>query len=356
MRLVDVEYGLEVLCFPLNVAKMSDTQEFQSRLADLIRRIYSGSAELASVDRLSGGASQETWLLKLKGSGAPGSLILRRAPETARSATSTNAIGLPNEAKVIRAAAQVDVPVPEVVHVLTEEDRLGEGFLMGRVMGETIARRILRDDEFERARGALPVQCGRALAGIHSLATDCADALSVSTGLDQIANYEEVYQSTGIARPVFDLAIVWLRDNAPKPLTPVLVHGDFRLGNIMVDHEGLAAVLDWELAHIGDPREDIAWMCVNSWRFGQSDKRLGGFGDVEDLLAAYEEAGGVSLTAKDIDWWEILGSMKWGIMCMMMYESFRSGSDESVERAAIGRRVSETEIDLVNLLEKQRDV
>ncbi|MGB3626127.1 MAG: phosphotransferase, partial [Henriciella sp.] len=130
MRLVDVEYGLEVICFPLNVAKMSDTQEFQSRLADLIRRIYSGSTELVSVDRLSGGASQETWLLKLEGTGVPDSLILRRAPDVTRSASSATAIGLPNEAKVIRAAEQAGVPVPAIVHVLAEEDSLGEGFLM----------------------------------------------------------------------------------------------------------------------------------------------------------------------------------------------------------------------------------
>ena len=122
----------------------------------------------------------------------------------------------------------------------------------------------------------------------------------------------------------------------------------------MVDESGLAAVLDWELAHIGDPREDIGWICTNSWRFGHSDKRLGGFGDLEPFLDAYAASGGVELTPADIDWWDMLGSMKWGIMCMLMYESFRSGADPSVERAAIGRRVSETEMDLINLLERQR--
>jgi aminoglycoside phosphotransferase (APT) family kinase protein len=123
----------------------------------------------------------------------------------------------------------------------------------------------------------------------------------------------------------------------------------------MVSEQGLASVLDWELAHIGDPREDIAWLCVNSWRFGHADKRVGGFGELTDLLDAYAAAGGPQLTPRDIDWWEMMGSLKWGIMCMTMYEAFRSGADPSVERAAIGRRVSETEIDLVNLLEGVRD-
>ena len=119
----------------------------------------------------------------------------------------------------------------------------------------------------------------------------------------------------------------------------------------MVDDQGLAAILDWELAHIGDPREDLAWICVNSWRFGQSQNRVGGFGQLEALLNAYHQAGGEDFTPADIDWWQMLGSLKWGIMCMIMYETFRSGADRSVERAAIGRRVSETEIDLINLLE-----
>jgi aminoglycoside phosphotransferase (APT) family kinase protein len=344
---------LEVIFFPLIVAKMSELQDFERRLSAVIERIYNGSAKLAAADRLSGGASQETWLLSLTGTDSPPDIILRRSPAATATTPESNAIGLSNEAQLIAKAAEVGVPVPKVLYVLEECDGLGEGFFMSRVSGETIARRILRDERFGQARAALPGQCGTALAGIHSISPTGIEALKVSGGLDQLKRYDETYQTTGIRRPVFDLAVVWLQDNAPKPLPPVLVHGDFRLGNIMVDETGLASVLDWELAHLGDPREDIAWMCVNSWRFGQSENRLGGFGDVEALLSAYAEAGGASFTPADIDWWEILGSLKWGIMCMMMYESYRSGAAPNVERAAIGRRVSETEIDLMNLLEKQ---
>jgi len=345
---------LEKLFFPLNVAKMSIPQEFESRLQRVLRRIYNDGADLLSAERLSGGASQETWLIRLEGETAPPDLILRRAPEGMGKSSDSAAIGLANEARLVSDAGKAGVPVPDVVHVLDEADALGEGFFMSRVHGETIARRILRDEAYAKARKALPAQCGRALAGIHSISPDGHGALQASSGLDQIAHYEAIYQSSGACRPIFDLAMVWLRENLPPPVPPVLVHGDFRLGNIMVDGGGLAAVLDWELAHLGDPREDIGWMCTNSWRFGQSEKRLGGFGDVEELLSAYEAAGGQAFTPRDIDWWEMLGSMKWGVMCMLMYESFRTGLDNSVERAAIGRRISETEIDLVNLLEAQR--
>lgn len=354
MDLVYVEYALDNIQFRVNVAKMSDKQDFDSKLQAVLRRVYGEQINLGSANRLSGGASQETWLLTIEGPSAPDTLILRRAPEGMEATEESRAIGLPSEAKLIRRAQAAGVAVPEVVHVLEAGDGVGEGFIMSRVEGETIARRILRDDEYATARKRLPAQCGKALAGIHRIDASDMPRMRLSSGLEQIDHYEEAYLATGACRPIFDLAIVWLRENAPRPLETVLVHGDFRLGNIMVDENGLAAVLDWELAHYGDPREDIGWMCTNSWRFGQSENRLGGFGDVEPLLEAYAEAGGPELTPADIDWWDMLGSMKWGIMCMGMYETFRSGADASVERAAIGRRVSETEIDLVNLLEGQR--
>ncbi|MFN3211678.1 MAG: phosphotransferase family protein [Henriciella sp.] len=327
---------------------MGNKSDFETGLHALFTRVFGESHALERFERLSGGASQETWAL----AGSGQSTILRRAPGGTSKARSSAAIGLPTEAKLIEAAEQAGVPVPKILHVLAPEDGIGDGFLMSRVLGETIARPILRNDEFTSARSALAAQCGDALANIHSIELDgLPKALQQSDGCAQIAQYEDIYRGFDVPRPVFELALQWLKSNAPEPLDAVLVHGDFRLGNLMIDENGLVAVLDWELAHLGDPREDIAWLCVNSWRFGQSHNRVGGFGQLEDLLAVYNGQAGSAFTAKDIDWWEMLGTLKWGIMCMIMYEAFRSGADPSVERAAIGRRVSETEIDLINLLE-----
>lgn len=327
---------------------MGNNLEFETGLRTLFTRVFGDEQHLESFKRLSGGASQETWAL----TGSGKSAILRRAPGGTSKARSSAAIGLPAEAKLIEAAGKTGVPVPDVLHVLSPDDGLGDGFLMSQVLGETIARPILRNEEFGTARTVLAQQCGEALADIHAISLDgLPHELPLSDGLAQIAQYEEIYRGFDAPRPVFELALQWLKANAPTPLETVLVHGDFRLGNLMIDESGLVAVLDWELAHLGDPREDIAWVCVNSWRFGQSQNRVGGFGQLEDLLATYNAKMGTEITTKDVDWWEMLGSLKWGIMCMIMYEAFRSGADPSVERAAIGRRVSETEIDLINLLE-----
>lgn len=331
---------------------MGNLQDIQTALENLTAELSERPAHIANLKRLSGGASQETWAFELVCEAWTRGLILRRAPGGGGSERSSHAIDLVTEAALIRAAAAAGVPAPNVVHVCRVEDGLGEGFVMDKLEGETIAPKILRGEPFASARNVLASQCGKALAGIHALDLSALPDLPTSFGLDQVNQYEDIYLGFDVARPTFDLAISWLRANTPAPLESVLVHGDFRLGNLMVDEAGLAGVLDWELAHIGDPREDIAWACINSWRFGQSEKRVGGFGDLPDLLAAYREAGGPDISKRDIDWWEMLGSLKWGVMCLIMYEAYRSGADPSVERAAIGRRVSETEIDLINLLER----
>lgn len=341
--------------FPVIVAKMGSTEQITSALQAWATVKFGPGVSVIDLKRLSGGASQETWAFGVTGNGHDRALILRRAPGGVSNARSSEAIGLAVEATLLSHAAEAGVPVPPVLGVSEAGTTLGQAFIMDRISGETLGRKILRDEEFAEARNVLSRQCGEALARIHSIPTDGLPELPVSDGLSQLAKYEAIYRTFDLPRPVFELAISWLKDNAPQPQPVVLVHGDFRLGNLMVAAEGLTSVLDWELAHIGDPREDIAWLCVNSWRFGHADKRVGGFGDLPDLLDAYAEAGGARFSPRDIDWWEMLGSLKWGIMCMIMYEAFRSGADPSVERAAIGRRVSETEIDLVNLLEGVRE-
>ncbi len=334
------------------MARMDSSDQIEKALSEWAATALHRRARVKDLTRLSGGASQETWAFEVSNGASSRAMILRRAPGGEAKARASDAVSLATEARLIEAARISEVPVPEVLGSSRPGTALGEAFIMERVVGETLGRKILRDPEFAYARSHLTGQCADALARIHTMPQQGLPPLSTSNGLDQIAKYEGIYRGFELPRPVFELAIAWLRANPPRPTQLGVVHGDFRLGNIIVNPAGLAAVLDWELAHIGDPREDIAWMCVNSWRFGQSDKRLGGFGQLEYFLEAYARAGGERYQPAEIDWWEILGSLKWGIMCMIMYAAFKSGPDASVERAAIGRRVSETEIDLINLFER----
>lgn len=332
---------------------MADQPDFREALQAALARELGGVRSMSDLTRLSGGASQETWAFTVVTETAgPKDCILRRAPGgTSTGGTIGASAGLPTEARVIAAARKAGVVAPHVLAILRPEDGVGDGYVMARVEGETLARRILRDAAFDAVRPRLAFQCGEAMARIHATSTEGLPPLPVLDGPAQLRQYYERYAAYDQPKPVFELAFKWLEQNLKTTTQPALVHGDFRNGNIMVHPgHGLNAVLDWELVHLGDPLEDLGWICVNSWRFGVSGRTAGGFGSVEDLLAGYVAAGGTAFTPDQVKVWEVFGTLKWGIMCMSMYEAFRSGYDRSVERAAIGRRSSETEIDLVNLL------
>jgi aminoglycoside phosphotransferase (APT) family kinase protein len=314
------------------------------RLGEIARRRL-GAGGAARVTRLTAGATQEIWRFELD-DGTP--LILRRAPGGTRvSATTT---GLEAEAELLRLAGAAGVPAPVVRHVLEPDDGLGHGFIMSFVEGETLGGRIVRDEKFAETRTTLARQCGEILARIHAIPVSEATGLKISTPAELVAQWRGSYEATDWPRPVFELAFVWLTQHLPPPdATPRLVHGDFRNGNLMIGPDGVRAVLDWELAHVGDPMEDLGWICVNPWRFGQVDKPVGGFGQREDLFAGYEAAGGPPVNRAQGKFWEVFGSLRWGVMCAGMVAAFRVG-DPSVERAVIARRASENEVDLMRLL------
>ena len=315
----------------------------------MLRRVLGRS--LASAVRLSGGASQETWAVDAEGGGESEPLILRRRPGGA-SAGSGMAIDLATEAHLLGLAAQAGVPVAAVRHVLTPEDGLGSGYLMQRLAGETIPRKILRDPALVDIRPLLAHQCGEILARIHTVPVASLPPLPVAPAAVQWRQYRDVYDGFDWPHPVFELAFRWIEERLPSAAgaRETLVHGDFRHGNLMIGTTGVCGVLDWEIAHRGDPLEDLGWLCVNSWRFGNIDLPVGGFGVREDLFAGYEAASGQRVDPERVRFWEVVGSLKWGIMCMMMLSVFERGIDRSVERAAIGRRASEAEIDLLALI------
>jgi aminoglycoside phosphotransferase (APT) family kinase protein len=309
-----------------------------------------GANGITGVVRLSGGASQETWSFDIvRASGNTGA-ILRRAP-SGYGAAPARAAGLNTEAELMQRAYQAGVPSPQVLHVLQPHDELGTGFIMDRVEGETIPRKILRDEKFAGVRPKLARQLGGILALIHGLPLPHLPKLRCMTAAMEIAELEHDYRAFHWPRPVFELALRWLRDHDPGPSDRVtLVHGDFRHGNLIIDASGVRAVLDWELAHLGDPMEDLGWICVNSWRFGEIDKPVGGFGSREELFAGYQSAQGRRVDPDRVMFWEVMGTLSWGVMCCGMMHRFRMAPEHSIERAMIGRRASETEIDLLRLL------
>ena len=324
-------------------------EAFESALNRLMSRLFAGVGEVSNLARLSGGASQETWSFDILDGKHPRRIILRRAP-TGYSATFASA-GLRTEARLIELAGKSGVPSPCVLHVLRPEDELGDGFLMDYVHGETIPRKILRDPVFAEIRPRLAFELGKILARIHAMPGAGLETLREITAHVAIKELHLAYQADGCPRPVFELAFRWLQEQTLlRPEAATLVHGDFRNGNLIVGPDGVRAVLDWELAHFGDPMEDLGWLCVNSWRFGIIDKPVGGFGQLSELIAGYESAGGRSVDPRRIMLWQTLGTLRWGVVCLGMLARYESGKDRSIERAMIARRASETEIDLLRII------
>ena len=323
----------------------------EDQLGRCVASFYPGATGVTGAAKLSGGASQETWTFDIvHPSGTIGAILRRAPPGYGASPSRSHVAGLDAEAMLMQLAHDVGLPSPRVLHVLTPEEGLGRGFIMARVEGETIARKILRDAEFAQARLLLARQLGKIAAGIHGLSRAKLPNLRSMTATKEIADLDREYRSFNWPRPVFELALRWLADHDPGPSRQVtLVHGDFRNGNLIIGPDGVRAVLDWELAHFGDPMEDLGWICVNSWRFGEIDRPVGGFGSREDLFAGYEEAGG-KVDADRVMFWEVMGTLRWGIMCGRMMQRFRNAPDHPMEQAMIGRRPSETEIDLLRLL------
>jgi aminoglycoside phosphotransferase (APT) family kinase protein len=293
--------------------------------------------------RLSGGASRVTSAFELDVPGeAPRQLILQM--DRGDGATQGGKVRM--ERALLEAARAAGVPVPGLVAMGAHDDVGADWLVVERLEGEAIPRKILRDSDWAAARGALVAQCGRALAAIHTIDPDSIDRLPSA---DPLGDPLPFLDALGEARPALELGVRWLERHRPAAGPRVTVHGDFRFGNFLVGPDGLRGVLDWELAHAGDPAEDIGWLCAPAWRFGGSGE-VGGFGSLEELLASYTAAGGETVDRDRVHWWQVHATVKWAVICSLQASAHLSGSTRSVELAAIGRRVCESEWDLFTLL------
>jgi aminoglycoside phosphotransferase (APT) family kinase protein len=326
-------------------------------LAAASSRHFDAPAAIEGLRRESGGASRQTWSFDAVVAGQRHELILRRDPPTAsgREKASATALDRPTEFGVLRAAFEGGVRAPEALFELEQRDGLGEAFVMRRVGGTAIARKLLRDPPYAEARSKIARQLGEIVARIHAVDTADLPPLAHREAADQVAALRAVLDSLDQPQPVFELALSWLDRRRPAPTgRPLLVHGDFRTGNYLADESGVTAILDWEGAHLGDPIEDLGWLCVKSWRFGAVDKPAGGFGSREELWSAYESAGGIAVDPARAQWWEVFGTVRWGVICLTQAWRHLSGSVKSMELASIGRRAVETEVDLLQLLKEAR--
>lgn len=302
--------------------------------------------EIVNLEPLTGGASKEIWKFEVNANGKSDRYILRRGSGV----EGPLAIKTSDEAKIQKTVRKLGAQVPEIVAVSSLDEELGDAYIMKFVYGESIARKILRDEEYKNTLPKLAFECGQSIAKIHQADIAEFSFLPKKTVKEQLSDLYETYTLFNQPSPVFEYTYLWLKEQNFGEIDDALVHGDFRLGNIIVSQDGLQSIIDWELAHVGNPLQDLGWICGNSWRFGNTDKVVGGFGNLEDLLDGYNSVSKYQVDAETVKAWQVFGTFRWGVICLIQASAHLNGTINSVEKAAIGRRVSETEIDIVDLL------
>ncbi|WP_018179337.1 phosphotransferase family protein [Jongsikchunia kroppenstedtii] len=304
-----------------------------------------GPVETLDLQAVTGGASRTTWAFAAQTAAGVRRLILRMGPADEQHS------GMALEAAAISRAAAAGTPVPAIVVADESASALGDPYLIcDYVPGESLAPRILRAVDATGGRELLR-QCAAAVAAIHR--SDPA-GLDLAV-MDPLADWYPQLEAMGVRNATFEWVHRWLAARRPDATPEVLVHGDFRMGNVIIDTgvPRLTAVLDWELVHRGDRYEDLAWFCIRAWRFGRPRSQgAGGLGSVEDFVADYEEAAGVTIDRDVLRWWIVQSTLRWGIICCYQAHRHLSGRERSVELAAIGRRAAETEHDLLTLIEE----
>lgn len=315
----------------------TDQADVAAKLRDAVARLLGPPGDILELRRLTAGATKATWAFKAQVGNAslPMVLQLSNGPSRSGDDAALPLVAGREDAALMMAAAQAGVPAPPVRGVLTEECGLGQGYIMDYVAGETIARRILREPIFAPLRASFARQCGEILARIHRMEAKSVPFLTPFAAPRQIALYRSIYDRYDHPVPALEVAFRWAEDHLPATTGETVVHGDFRMGNLICGEEHIRAVLDWELACLGDPMQDLGWLCVKTWRFG-GPGAVGGIGERADLFSAYERASGMVVNPAHVRFWEGWGCIKWAIICLMKGQSQRS-----VEAFAIGRRMEE---------------
>ena len=286
----------------------ADREQLGEQLAAVCARCL-GPGEVEGLTQLSGGASMESWRFSF----ASRDWILRRLPGLSANLTVPDGVAmlsLSDQASLLQHVYSQGVSVPEVLTILQPEDGVGDGFVMACVAGEALPQKLLSDPAYSRALGALSKRCAGELARIHGVSPDALPIdLTVQTPREALKEQECFYAQHGSLHPVFSLAFAWLSENVPSATRQALVHGDFRLGNFLMDHAGLTAVLDWELSHLGDPIRDVAFFCTPSWRFGCYHLEAAGVAPSETWIKDYEWATHTNVDPAHFTWWLVFNTL-----------------------------------------------
>ena len=327
----------------------TDEADTAAALRAALLRHGGTDGEVQALQRLTGGATKQTWAFDWVSRDRVDRLILQQMTEVPAAPGGPPKLSAEQDAALMVVAREHGVPAPVLRLVLDPAGPLGRGYVTERVDGETLGRKLVADAALAPARAVLARQCGAALAAIHRLPAQRLPFLQVLSPADELRLYVALLGGLERRHAALAYAVRWVADRLPARWAQAVVHTDFRTGNLIVGPEGLRCVLDWEIARIGDPMQDLAVLCLRTWRFGGTPP-VGGFGTREDLYAAYEAAGGMRVDPERVRFWEVFNNLKWAISCVRRGSARRAdGRPAGIELGAIGRRLEEPLWDLLGL-------
>jgi aminoglycoside phosphotransferase (APT) family kinase protein len=318
-----------------------------------VRRRYGESARIENVAIPTLGGANRTVVFDLVTGDGRRRLVSRQESYSAENTPFLSSI---DQFRLTGLVFENGIAAPEPIFAYDADDAMGNGYVAAFVGGETMPKTILQSPRLARARGRLVAEVAGSLARLHSIDVSKASFLEArDDSADPIRAQRVRLDSYDEPHPAIELALRWAERNRPAAPPRRILHGDLRIGNLIVSEDGLAAILDWECAHVGDPAEDLGWFCVRSWRFGHNDKPAGGIGTRRELLDAYESAGGRKVDVEEVRYWEIFGLARWAVLNVMQAHGHVFGGRRSPAFAACGRNTSMIEYDLLMTLRGDYD-
>lgn len=336
---------------------MQQQTDMLARLQTYLAEQTGAAVTITDAKPLAGGASRDTWYFQATIDGENKQLVMRRDLPTQMY---DDALTRPQEFTLMAAAHDSGIKVSRVRYLCDDPAVLGSPFfIMDYVAGTSIGPRVIHKPELATAREKLPAQMARQLAAIHaldyarpSLAFLQRPPENITPSLHTVEQTAAILDKLGVRHPVWAWCLRWARRHAPAPDRLTFIHGDFRIGNLLVhESDGLRAVIDWEFAHIGDPDEELGYVCMRDWRFGKGQHHFAGLSDRASFLHMYETASGRKVRRQAVDWWEIMGNIRWGVICLAQANRHLSGEERSVELASLGRRSAEMQLEALRLID-----
>lgn len=333
-------------------ARVLDTPEVLAALAAELRTSLSAEAlQILSAQRLSGGAVQENWALRLYVDGAEHAWVLRTDAPSAVGAS----LGRQQEFAVLQRVHQAGVRVPRPLLMVERSVALGRPyFLMECLGGIAAGHRLTREGDALPDAAALLEDLAATLASLHRIEPVAGELDFLlrpagSPALAAIDEYRRYLDTLAEPQPVLEWGLRWCERHVPASLPLCLTHRDFRTGNYLVAHGRLSGVLDWEFTAFGDPREDLGWFSARCWRFAAPQREAGGIGELRVFLDAYQRAGGIALAPAELTYWQVMAHLRWGVIALQQAQRHLSGQERSLELALTGRLLPDLEIEILKL-------